>query len=59
MICELLQPMCCVVCASFFCAFVLVSSRVFEMMMFVTSFVIAPRGVREREGERRERGGRG
>ena len=25
---------------SFFCAFVLVSSRVFEMMMFVTSFVI-------------------
>ena len=45
---------------SFFCAFVLVSSRVFEMMMFVTSFVIAPRGVmREREGERRDRGGRG
>ncbi len=58
MICELLQPMCCVVCASFFCAFMLVSSCVFEMMMFVT-FVIAPRGVREREGERRERGGRG
>ena len=58
MICELLQPMCCVVRASFFCAFVLVSSCVFEMMMFVT-FVIAPRGAREREGERRERGGRG
>ena len=58
MICELLQPMCCVVCASFFYASVLVSSCVFEMMMFVT-FVIAPGGVREREGERRERGGRG